>query len=720
MNIYITKLNGLDQRNLLQYGQWMIAEISHQLGCREMGIYCYNGINESADSLDGRLDGIIAGIQWGEDIVVCQFPTGNGLKFERKLVNRLKLYHSRIVILIHNVESIVYEANQNVVTEMIRLYNEADALIVPSLMMRHFLLDHGIRNDMKFVIREMWDYIIDARFLCSPQFSREIHYTGSDGFDEMDTWFYKLSLKVYADSAIQGQNVYHMGRVTEGELISELSKGGFGLIWYQNKEFRYGMEYGASFDLSRYLAAGIPVIVPAGTSNQTLIERNHLGIIVNSLDEAVEKIDTLKESEYQEYIRCVGKFANGIRNGYYTKKCLVETALAICRKDTGEISTPAKVYNMGESTFIFTVLKESYGGNLALSWIYQGKTDGFLIYDTVGKLIYETRNEHQHYVLIHECEKQKGYIVKAFMETLNGKLIVAKSESVYLREEKYGHARVSLIIPAYNAEDYIVRSMDTALAQTFSDLEIIVVDDESTDHTLNILDWYAERYLNVRIIHQKNAGPAVARNMGIKAAEGEYIGFLDSDDMICPNMVSSLYHSAKANDCDIAITSVHKIEDDGYKKIMVYQLEEDTAIAVEDFFWIYFHTDISMVAVWNKLYRASLVKERLLPKLILGEDGAWTPYILSYAENICYRNDLSYEYDRVVCKSPLMRQWGGNLTKEERFLIHKEMVTFYLKNGNHKRIGLLKIMAKWSLIGWKNIYAYDGYEKLWKQIDEMF
>ena len=72
----------------------------------------------------------------------------------------------------------------------------------------------------------------------------------------------------------------------------------------------------------------------------------------------------------------------------------------------------------------------------------------------------------------------------------------------------------------------------------------------------------------------------------------------------------------------------------------------------------------------------------------------------------------------IFCKDPLMRQWGGKQTKEERFLIHKKMVTFYLKNGNPKRIELLKVMAKWSLIGWKNRYAYDEYEKLQKQIEE--
>ena len=114
MNVYITKLNGLDSKNEPQYIQWMTAEIAHQLGCREMGIYRYDGRNESEDSLNGRLDGIIAGIQWGEDIVVCQFPTGNGFKFEWELVQRIKFYRSRVVIFINDSESIVRDSNRTV------------------------------------------------------------------------------------------------------------------------------------------------------------------------------------------------------------------------------------------------------------------------------------------------------------------------------------------------------------------------------------------------------------------------------------------------------------------------------------------------------------------------------------------------------------------------------------------------------------------------------
>ena len=161
-------------------------------------------------------------------------------------------------------------------------------------------------------------------------------------------------------------------------------------------------------------------------------------------------------------------------------------------------------------------MNESYGENLALSWVFSGKSDGFWIYDELGKLICETRNEHQHYFLIEGYGKESGFVVKAFVDTVKGKRAIAESGVVYCAcgEGEYGKLAVSLIIPAYNAEDYIGRAMDNALAQSLKDLEIIVVDDGSTDSTSDILDWYVECYPNVNVIHKENGGVAAARNTG--------------------------------------------------------------------------------------------------------------------------------------------------------------------------------------------------------------
>lgn len=267
--------------------------------------------------------------------------------------------------------------------------------------------------------------------------------------------------------------------------------------------------------------------------------------------------------------------------------------------------------------------------------------------------------------------------MKAYVETLKGKLILAESKPVYLEKRQYGEPKVSMVIPAYNAEKYVARCIDTVLVQSQPDVEIIVVDDGSTDHTPEIIDWYAENYENVAVMHQENSGAAAARNTGMKNARGEYTGFADVDDMIRINMVERLYQAAKKNDCDIAITSVYMVTDSDYIKYLRYTMKEGAAIAADDFYHIYIYgTDLGVV-VWNKLYRTSLIKKYMFP-IIPYEDEAWTPYILSYANTVCYLNDFSYEWDRRSRNNSLSEHLRRR-SKQEIFEQRKNAVLFFFR-----------------------------------------
>lgn len=701
MNLYITRLNAMG--NMIQTMQSMAAEIAHQLGFREMGIYHYNANAEKAGERAVRYDGMIAGMSAG-DIVVCQFHTWNGLKFERGLVDHIKAYRGRVVIFIHSLEALMIKSSRFMLGETIELYNQAEALIVPSHEMKKFLLDSGIREDMKFIVQEMWDYATEMEPRTMPTYRKEIHCPGVAP-QLVQNWKYDIPLK--QDAGLKPD-----------ELLMELSRGGFGLEWYHDEQAYQYMRYGSSYTLSRYLAAGIPVIVPAGISCQKLIEENHLGLVVDTLDEAVKAVEAMGESQYQEYVRHVGRFAPALRKGYYTKKCLIDAVQALFREDMGRGSSQAAdVYELGEYEFLTVSLKKSYGGNLALSWNMSGKPDGFLIYDTSGRLVEETDNSYQHYSLI-KGEGTEGFVIKAYVNTLKGKMVVAKSAPVYLYvESKDAAPLVSVVIPAYNAENYVVRCIDTVLAQSFADMEVVIVDDGSTDRTPNILEWYADNFRNIRVVHQENEGVQAARNAGIMLARGEYTGFVDSDDMIRPDMVERLYECVKANGCDIAITSGYEINHRGYSPIMQHSIKENVAVTAEEFLGMYASGGYAMPAVWNKLYRTSLVKEHLFP-LIRYEDEAWTPYVLSYAEKICYLNICAYEYDRINCGSSLVDAWARK-SKEEVFQDHKRSILFYLEQGNPKRLELLKKLAKSELSSFIKALSYVGYEELRKQMEGM-
>lgn len=335
MNVYITRINGINL-NIMEtaaYIQFQTAEIAYEIGYREMGIYHYDANGESVESRRSRFDGMIAGLR-ADDVVICQFPTWNGLEFEKALVNHIKVYCCHVVIFIHDIVALMYENNRYLLKETVDMYNQAKVLIVPSYAMKEFLLENGVRADMKFVIQEIWDYTTEINFAGAPKLKKEIHFAGDLGrFLFPHHWDYHIPLKIYTDMPCKGKNVQLMGWMHPNVLLLELAKGGFGLLWPGSDYMHEYMRYNNNTKLSTYLAAGIPAIIPKGVSCQYLIEKNHLGLVVDSLEEAVERVENMTEQEYQEYIRHVDKFSWLLRKGYFTRKLLTEAVHYVFRED---------------------------------------------------------------------------------------------------------------------------------------------------------------------------------------------------------------------------------------------------------------------------------------------------------------------------------------------------------------------------------------------------
>ena len=118
--------------------------------------------------------------------------------------------------------------------------------------------------------------------------------------------------------------------------------------------------------------------------------------------------------------------------------------------------------------------------------------------------------------------------------------------------------KVSIIVPVYNSERYINRCVDSLIGQTLSDIEILLVDDGSSDNSSAICDEYAVKDNRIKVFHQKNAGAGAARNTGLEHAQGEYIGFVDSDDYVDINMYETLFCAAEKYNADF-VTSGMKI-----------------------------------------------------------------------------------------------------------------------------------------------------------------
>ena len=113
--------------------------------------------------------------------------------------------------------------------------------------------------------------------------------------------------------------------------------------------------------------------------------------------------------------------------------------------------------------------------------------------------------------------------------------------------------KVSIIVPVYKAEAYLHRCVDSILAQTFTDFELLLIDDGSPDRSGEICDEYAQKDSRIRVIHKENGGVSSARQRGLDEAVGEYTIHVDSDDWVEPNMLEELYKKAKQDDADIVI-----------------------------------------------------------------------------------------------------------------------------------------------------------------------
>lgn len=176
----------------------------------------------------------------------------------------------------------------------------------------------------------------------------------------------------------------------------------------------------------------------------------------------------------------------------------------------------------------------------------------------------------------------------------------------------------SVIIPVYEAEASVGRCVDSWLAQTGKDLEVILVDDGSTDGSGEICDAYARQDRRVRVIHQKNAGVSAARNAGIEAAGGEFLLFTDSDDYVEKDYLEKMGRCQRSTGADLVLCGFHHLYD-GADILKIPRCTDAFELSghAEDFLHLYEKSFLNMP--WNKLYKRSLAG-RFDTSLSLGED----------------------------------------------------------------------------------------------------
>ena len=203
--------------------------------------------------------------------------------------------------------------------------------------------------------------------------------------------------------------------------------------------------------------------------------------------------------------------------------------------------------------------------------------------------------------------------------------------------------KISIIIPVYNTEQYLEQCIDSILNQTLKDIEIILINDGSTDKSYNILKKYEKKDSRIVLINQKNKGQGEARNIGIKIAKAPYIAFVDSDDFISPFMLQKLYIQMIQDNSDIVKCAFARVCQAG-------SMTNENSKAInpnkEDFFKTILSID-NLSLIWDGLYKKELfIKNNLFFKKIVYEDVELLVKLIYYSKNISYLDDILYFWRR--------------------------------------------------------------------------
>lgn len=212
---------------------------------------------------------------------------------------------------------------------------------------------------------------------------------------------------------------------------------------------------------------------------------------------------------------------------------------------------------------------------------------------------------------------------------------------------------ISIIIPVYNAERYIRRCIESVLSQTYKEIQVILINDGSTDNTLSILEEYSRSDSRIQLINKDNSGVSKTRNIGIDISDGEYIGFVDADDYLEPEMYEKLYNAIKKTAADVACCGYYQ-DFDTYK----YEISVDDSLLADNKTYYelcgtsnilgqYFRQDIRSGigdGNWNKLFRKDIISDIRYDNTLYCEDVDFQIKVFEKCKKVVCIKEMLYHY----------------------------------------------------------------------------
>ena len=317
--------------------------------------------------------------------------------------------------------------------------------------------------------------------------------------------------------------------------------------------------------------------------------------------------------------------------------------------------------------------------------------------------------------------------------------------------------KVSVIVPVYNGEKHIEQCVRSILDQSYSNIELIIIDDGSTDDSGSICDSLAEEDPRVTVFHKENGGVSSARNYGLKHISGEYVIFIDADDYLDEDMIEFLVDLLRNNHADVSQCGYRRIVGDTIR--LVNDTKKTYVLCQEEALGYLITGKLFASGLWNKLFKADVIKDlRFDAEIAINEDVLFSFYVFQKAETIVFSDYLKYNYVAffgesaifvtkkykkitdacavnkaiydAVSDNPLLKEKAANryissLFRKYRFClsnpdckkeiksIKKEIKEIYQKNRNiNKKMKLSCILIRYFPLCYRIIYSlYDRIRK---------
>lgn len=258
---------------------------------------------------------------------------------------------------------------------------------------------------------------------------------------------------------------------------------------------------------------------------------------------------------------------------------------------------------------------------------------------------------------------------------------------------------ISVIVPVYNVENYLRQCIESILNQTYTDFEIILVDDGSLDSSGNICDEYSEKFTNISVLHKKNEGLGYARNSGIEKACGEFIVFVDSDDYVEENMLLDLYNGLMESECDTCMGGHNRVNmknefvsSHSYEKTL-FKYEQ----VIKEFIPRFIgsapeKSDCVSTAAWNVLYSIDIINRNNLKfpseRELISEDIIFNLDYFKYSTGVSLIETCNYNYR--INNNSLTTNYN-----KDRFELIKKL--YFVERKKLKKLGIYDI-AKYRLM----------------------